>query len=547
MGWPPAARAHLRCRGGDGRAPIIVAVATPGSEPDAHTPPLLRDPLLWISLLATAALCAPFFRYVFWLGDEGVVLHGAERVLRGEALYRDFFEFLPPGSFLVVAAWMKLIGSDFGSVRMLAVGVIAAIGALTYAAARLASGNRGLAALLAVGWAGFSQGGWTVISHHWLATAASMAAVVALLGALQRRRVAGSLVAGVFAGTAAMLVSTRGALLCLAVVGVVLTLRERRALVAVIGGTAVVPAAMLVYLGVSGAITAAVLDVVLFPARHYSDIQFVAFGASTAPHEVPATAFFPLTFVLAGTTAVFAGGTLWRDARFLASLAFAIVGLVGAFPRPDVTHINFTLPLACPLFALVATDLLARLGRGVRIAVTASLLVVCGLAVGYRLLGEALPIVAGPVRHVPTARGSFLGPSSAWIDAVAALVPHVERAPRDAAYFFYPYSPMLPYLTARRHVGPLDVMVPGYTTAAQYREVCARVVRDAQWIVLDRSWSHPDVLRVIFPSMRDPNPPEKRLLEASLDRGFDRVVHAWRGMELRGRGATPAEALCVER
>jgi len=69
---------------------------------------------------------------------------------------------------------------------------------------------------------------------------------------------------------------------------------------------------------------------------------------------------------------------------------------------------------------------------------------------------------------------------------------------------------MLPYLTARRHIGPLDVMVPGYTTAAQYHEVCARVVREAQWVVLDRSWSHPDVLRAIFPSMRDPDPPAKR-------------------------------------
>jgi hypothetical protein len=520
-------------------------VATPGPDPDGGTPPVLRDPLLWVSVLVTAALCAPFFRYVFWLGDEGVVLHGAERLLRGEVLYRDFFEFLPPGSFFLVAAWMKSIGSDFGSVRMLAVCVMAGIAALTYAGARLVSGNRRLAAVLAVAWAAFSQGGWTVINHHWFATAASMASAVALLGALRRQRVAaGCFAAGLFAGTAAMIVSTRGVLLCLAVLGIVLTLRERRPLLAVIGGIAVVPAATLVYVVVTGAITAAVVDVVLFPARHYSGIQVVAFGADTAPHQMPAAAFFPATFLLAGTTAVFGGSAMWRDPRFRASLAFAIVGLLGAFPRPDVTHINFTVPLACPLFALVATRLLGRLGHGLRIAVAASLLVLCGVAIGYRVLGEALPMVAGPLRQVPTARGSFVGPPSPWIEAVAALVPHIERAPRDAAYFFYPYSPMLPYLTGRRHIAPLDVMVPGYTTAAQYRDVCVRVVREAHWIVLDRSWSHPDVLRAIFPSMRDPDPPEKRALEAALDRAFDKVVHAWRGMELRGRGQAPSEALC---
>lgn len=535
---------YLSSRGGGSLAPIIVTVATPGPDPDGGTPPLHRDPLLWVSALVTAALCAPFFRYVFWLGDEGVVLHGAERLLRGEILYRDFFEFLPPASFLLVAAWMKLVGADFASVRLLAVCVTAGIAALTYAGARLVSGNRPLAAVLAVAWAGLSEGGWTVINHHWFATAASMASAVALLSALARPRGAGFFAAGLFAGTAAMIVSTRGALLCLAVVGIALTLRERRSLVAVIGGMAVFPAATLVYLAVTGAIAAAVVDVVLFPARHYSAIQVVAFGASTAAHQIPATAFFPVTILLAGTTAVFGGGALWRDPRFRASLAFAMVGLLGAFPRPDITHINFTVPLACPLFALVATRLLGRAGRGLKIAVSASLIVVCGLAIGHRLLGEALPMVAGPLRHVPTARGSFVGPPSPWIDAVAALVPQIERAPRDAAYFFYPYSPMLPYLTGRRHVAPLDVMVPGYTTAAQYRDVCVRVVRDAQWIVLDRSWSHPDVLRAIFPSMRDPDPPEKRALEAALDRAFDKVVHAWRGMELRGRGQAPAEALC---
>jgi hypothetical protein len=506
---------------------------------------MLRDPLLWVSALVTAALCAPFFRYVFWLGDEGALLHGAERLLRGEALYRDFFEFLPPGSFLLVAAWMKVIGPDFGSVRLLAVCVIAGIAALTYAAARLVSGNRSLAALLAVAWAALSQGGWTVISHHWFATAASMASMVAVLSALGRQdRAARFFAAGLFAGAAALIVSTRGALLCLAVLGIVLTLRERRLVVALIAGVAVVPAATLVYLAATGAVAAAVADVVLFPARHYSGIQFVAFGAAAAPYQMPVAAFFPVTFLLAGTTAVVGGGAMWRDPCLQASLAFAIVGLLGSFPRPDVTHITFTVPLACPLFALVATNLLRRLGRGGRSAVSVSLLVVCALAIGYRLLGVALPMVAGPLREVRTARGTFVGPPSPWIEAVGALVPHIERAPRDAAYFFYPYGPMLPYLTARRHIAPLDVMVPGYTNAAQYHEVCLRVVREAQWIVLDRTWSHPQVLRTFFPSMRDPDPPEKRALEAALERTFDKVVHAWRGMELRGRGQAPTDSAC---
>ena len=173
------------------------------------------------------------------------------------------------------------------------------------------------------------------------------------------------------------------------------------------------------------------------------------------------------------------------------------------------------------------------------------LIAACGWGIGFRLRSEALPLVVGPLREVTTTRGVFVGPPSPWIDAVAALVPHVERAPRDDAYFFYPYSPMLPYLTGRRHVAPLDVMVPGYTTAEQYRDVCLRVVRDAQWIVLDRTWMDAGVLRSVFPSLRDPDPPEKRALEAALEGAFDKVVHAWRGMELRGRAGAPSGAACA--
>jgi len=145
------------------------------------TPALLRDPALHGVALVTLVICAQFWLYVHWLGDEGVFLHAAARILRGEVLYRDFFEFLPPGSFLAVAAWMKLFGGGFASMRALAICVIVVIAILIYAAARLSSGHRPLAAILAVAWVVFSQGLWTVISHHWFTTAASMATGVALL------------------------------------------------------------------------------------------------------------------------------------------------------------------------------------------------------------------------------------------------------------------------------------------------------------------------------------------------------------------------------
>jgi hypothetical protein len=75
--------------------------------------------VFWLALVAlvVALLCAPFFRYLYWLGDEGTLLHTVELVLQRKRIYEDFFQFLPPGTSLVTAAWFSITGVSFGSAR----------------------------------------------------------------------------------------------------------------------------------------------------------------------------------------------------------------------------------------------------------------------------------------------------------------------------------------------------------------------------------------------------------------------------------------------
>jgi len=69
----------------------------------------------WIAaglfVLSCAYLLA-FRRYVTMDPDEGIVLQGAERILNGEILYRDFFSFFTPGSYCWQAALLKLFGNS---------------------------------------------------------------------------------------------------------------------------------------------------------------------------------------------------------------------------------------------------------------------------------------------------------------------------------------------------------------------------------------------------------------------------------------------------
>ncbi len=496
-------------------------------------PPLSRDPLLYGVVLIGFAACAPFFRYVSSLGDEGVLLHGAVRILGGEALYRDFFGILPPGGYLIVTGWMKLFGVGFACVRALAVGVIVGIAALIYAAARLSSGSRPLAALVAITWAVLSQGALTVINHHWFTTAASMASAVGLLlvvdGAPRR---GAAFVAGLFAGIAAMVSSTRGALMCVTLLAVLLTLRAGRArLLSAMAGMALFPTAMILYVAANAALAAAFDDVILYPALHYAGIQAVPFGTGASPQHLALVALFPVAFVLAGAALALNRVALWRDPRFRASLALAIVGLLGSYPRPDHVHLSFTVPLACPLFALTVLDIR---GPG-RIAVGALLSGLClvGLAAA---IATALLVSSSPA--VATARGPIVPDRDLPAPDFAALMFQLDGIPTGSAFFFYPYSPLLPYLTGRRHAAAVDVMIPGYTSAEQFRDTCMRVATEAEWVVIDRKWS-PSFFHRIFPAVRDPDPPEKRDFEAALRVAFDKIVHVSTRFELRQRSGQP--------
>jgi hypothetical protein len=423
---------------------------------------------------------------------------------------------------------------------VLAVGVIVLIAALVYATARLSSGSRPLAALIAVAWAVLSPGTWTVINHHWFTTAASLASAVGLLLAVDGgSRRAAAFTAGLFAGSAAMVTSTRGALMCIAVLVVLLTVNPSSGFLSAVAGMAITPTTMVVHVAANATLAAAFDDVILYPALHYAGIQAAPFGMGASRYELALVAFFPVAFVLAGAVLAFERCALWRDPRFRVSFALAIVGLLGSYPRPDRVHISFTVALACPLFALAAVHI-RGLGR----------IAVCALFVGLCLVGlvsaVATAFIVSRLPVVVTARGPIVPSPNLVPHDFAALMLAINRVPAGNALFFYPYSPLLPYLTGRRHAAAVDVMIPGYTTAEQVRKTCVRVATDAQWVVIDRQLSDPDVLRRIYPAMRDPDPPEKRNFEAALRVAFDEVVWASTRFELRKRSGGAAAVPCEQ-
>jgi hypothetical protein len=500
----------------------------------------------WLPLVGVmaAALCLPFIHAVS-IGDEGMLLTGAERMLRGDRLYADFFEFLPPGGFILTESWFSIAGISIGSVRMLTILTVVGIACFTYLACWRASKNAALSALLAMGWGVMTQGFWTQVSHNWFTTLFSMVAAWAVLVSVEhaQRYLRWPLIAGAAAGMAAMVTTHRGALVMLAAMTAFLNLRRHRVeLITYVLGCGLVPIGLLAYVIWHHALSAAFDDVILFTAVRYSPVASVPFGWGGG------NPIFKYLFPVAALLVLFVCARDWRtclrDRLFRLCTAFALAGFLGCFPRSDITHIAFAAPLSCPLLACCIT----RLTQGWRtmwwryrhlVIIVPG--VVIGLAIPSVLYFLQISKEALRAEIVRTPRGvmAFLGQPP----GLTQLLARIAETPSSDAYFFYPYLSILPFVTSREQVSKYDQFLPGYTLPSQYHEACISVMRHASWVVIDRRLTDPKVLKQLFPGTRDADPPEKKRFEQALDRGFELVAREGT-FELRRRRQEVSDAAC---
>ena len=499
----------------------------PHSEPEAPYAPSRWSSVCWLVLVAVAAalLCAPFFRMLFFWGDEGALLHEAELLLQGKKIYADFFQLLPPGSVIFTAAWFSLAGVAFGSARSLAILIIVGIACFTYLACRQASRSAPLSAIMAISWTMMSVWVWMQLSHHWFTTFFSMVAAWAALASLDQPapRLRWPVISGMAAGAAVMCTPSAGAVAAAAAMTAFLNLREGhwRFIAFVLAG-AIAPVAVLAYLLEQHTIFAAFDDVIGFTATRYSFINKVPYGFQWSGVNRPLKYIFPLAALLL----LFVYANDWRgclrDRRVWLCSAFAATGFLGCFPRVDIWHLSYGVPLALPLLAFCITRLTETWRPTYRYAAFAIVIGLCAPS-AYRFQGMAQQALYAKIW--PTSRGDVaLVGLFTTKRGVPELLARITAAPFGDTYFFYPYDAMLSFLTAREDVSKYDIFVPGYTTPAQYREACQDAVRRASWVVVDRDWTDYNNLKARFPSMVDPKSQETIRFEQALADTFNLVA-----------------------
>jgi hypothetical protein len=140
------------------------------------------------------------FPRVLGQADESVVLYGAKRLLQGQALYKDFFEFITPASFYFFAGLFGLTGPSLLAARI-AMAVANSISCvLLFRLVRHVAGVPEAVAAVAI-FAVSCLPVWPYASPHWLSTTLCLAtASVVLSEPWQRGSSASPMWAGALVG-----------------------------------------------------------------------------------------------------------------------------------------------------------------------------------------------------------------------------------------------------------------------------------------------------------------------------------------------------------
>ena len=94
---------------------------------------------LLIALAVFLAACLylwPLRDFVSFNADEGIILSDADRILRGQVPYRDFFSLYTPGSYFLLALAFKLFGQSLVVARSILLVYCGVFSSLSYLLAR---------------------------------------------------------------------------------------------------------------------------------------------------------------------------------------------------------------------------------------------------------------------------------------------------------------------------------------------------------------------------------------------------------------------------
>jgi hypothetical protein len=440
-----------------------------------------------------------FRRYTTMEPDEGILLQGAQRILRGEVLYRDFFSFFTPGSYYLLALLFKIFGSSILVARTALVFFGATYSTVTYLLARRVC-SRASAAFAAV-LVTLTTLPYRFLSlHNWdstLWTCLTIYSAVRLLDSGARKW---AFAAGSFASLTFLFEQSKGAGLILGLGIGFLAIKllnhggPHYPSSAVVSGLAWPLIITFAYFGAHHGISAMLADWT-WPLAHYSAANRVPYGyqgwSDAIRHSLFGSGFWLARFFYALTFSPL----LWIPALPLLAIALLVYWIVqmrratAAKPkcsyyvlvcaalsglllsivlvRADVIHFMYLQPVFCLVLAWIVDgrDIPGHWFRPVR-PFLVTYLVIAFAAFSMPILMRA---ARAPFK-VETVRGAIATPAK---DTVLEYA-QAKLRPGETI-LVYPYLPLYYFLTGTFSPAQYEYFQPGMNTARQAQQILAEL------------------------------------------------------------------------
>ena len=415
--------------------------------------------------------------------DEGIYIHGAQRILSGQAVYRDFFAFTGPGTFWLYAVLFRLFGVNLYVAHLFLAGELAVMAAALWRwvsdqAGRLAAASS--VALFAAVLLAYPNR--LYVNHRWDSACCITIAAWLLTKRGSNRTVLMSL-SGVCGGLAA--VFTPPTLIVGAAVIFFLALHKasRREIIPFTAGLAGPLLISALFLWWSGSLAALVRSV-LWAGHSYSQANAVPYGY-IPDYEPNATnrglAFWALRGILeipaalpVLSLAALAATRLRRVAAPVAAQQLAVIeiGMIAAaYPRLAANQVLFAVPVGLALLFILGSNLLTFPARR-----RTYLALFCG-ALTIAIFGMAqLPRLVPVNTELGSAKCRPYDQPN--IDFAMRTIQPGEKA------FVYPYEPIWYSITGGVNPTHFNFLQPGMMTLEDESAALKQLGDDPpQWIL----------------------------------------------------------------
>ena len=472
---------------------------------------------------AAAAVFALTGLWLYWLnarrfvlvGDEGIFVDGARRILAGQVPYRDFFIVMGPGTFWLQALALHVFGITLAASRAVMVLDLSIMAACVFwlvsrVNAVYAAWTSAVLVILET-----ADPAMALPTHRW--DSAAFATLALTICATQSPRWA-IFAAGCCAAFAGWITPP------VALVGVAtvvwMWMEDRKQLVPYLAGCAAVTIVCAAVLAVQGALMP-MMHQLFWTGSNYSASNHMFYGSRFGGYaqlfaDARALELIPRGLIVLGLTLpailpLFIVLSFWSQRKdpffrllFLGGLAL----IVSSYPRMDVSHLTYIAPLLYALTAILAASIPWPKARMAAFA-TCTLLATLFAWHGIAQHGSEISLE------------SSVGAIRASRDDVAFVRNLQQEVPQGSRLFVFPYLPMAHFLTLDRNPTRYSYLQPGMMNDDDESTVIGELIVDPPERILYFDLPESEILR-IWPKT-DPTRLRLRRIEAYLASNYHRL------------------------